>query len=164
MIYLAVILNPNSTPGKLCKFWTGLPAYHCGFLDMEGQMFYDMHLLMRRRPWPWPLYTTSQVALFPTLVTKETLESALSSELGTYGYLDYLMFALRPFFHLFGRSTPNAGGLICSELCNNLLVCSGHNTPWDSGDAPPSPADLYRYFAAQQQPIMAFDGTKTMQQ
>jgi hypothetical protein len=103
---------------------------------------YDMHLIRRRRAWPH--YPEAQVLLFDApSVTVEYLEHMLETDTATYGWRDYLLFALRPIYHLLGRSTRNAGGVICSEMINNDIRACGGKTPWHPDDAPPSPCDLY---------------------
>jgi hypothetical protein len=62
-----------------------------------------------------------------------------------YSVVDYILFGLRPLFHLFGQSTRNAGGLICSEMVNIDAVRAGVLTKWPLDAAPPSPADWYRW-------------------
>ncbi|MDO8294374.1 MAG: hypothetical protein Q7T29_16150 [Gallionella sp.] len=47
------------------------------------------------------------------------MERQLDVDTATYGWQDYLLFALRPLYHLLGKSTRNAGGVICSEMVNN---------------------------------------------
>lgn len=106
---------------------------------------YDMNLLRRRRPWPY--YRDGQVLLFdaPGNVTVEYLEAQLTSDENHYGFWDYLLFALRPLYHLIGKSTRNTGGVICSEMVNNDIWECGGRTPWPPAGAPPSPCDFYRW-------------------
>lgn len=141
---LVFVSNQQRLAGKLTKFFTGEYVYHCGWLDPKAELFYDMHLLRRRRK--WPRYTDAELFYydFPE-VTAEYLEHQLTADGSTYGFRDYLLFALRPIYHLFGKSTINAGGQICSEMCNVDLLNSGVKTPYRAGDAPPSPADLFRW-------------------
>lgn len=79
----------------------------------------------------------------PACITAAYLERQLDVDTATYGWQDYLLFALRPLYHLFGKSTRNAGGVICSEMINNDIRACGGVTPWATSDAPPSPCDLY---------------------
>jgi hypothetical protein len=53
------------------------------------------------------------------------MEHLLSTDENAYGVLDYCLFALRPLYHLFGKSTRNAGGVICSEMVYNVLKNNG---------------------------------------
>ncbi len=131
--------QPSST---LTKFFTGSACYHVGFTD--GAHFWDMNLLRRRRLWPG-LYPESHVRLAdcPVDVTAEYLEHRLDTDEATYGWADYLLFALRPIYHLFGRSTRNAGGVICSEMVADDLIALGWPVVFDEV---PSPADLERLF------------------
>lgn len=141
---LAVIFNSNKLSGKLTRFFTGCYAYHAAWVDEQAGVMYDMHLIRRRRTWPH--YQAAEVLLFDVPeVTRDYLERMLSTDDSTYGWIDYLLFGLRPIYHLFGRSTRNAGGIICSEMINNDLRACGVSTPWDEFDAPPSPCDLYRW-------------------
>lgn len=142
---IAVMFNSNIISGKLTKFFTGCHAYHVAWVDVDAGLMYDMNLLRRRRRWPH--YTADQVILFdsPANVTREYLEEQLTSDDNHYGFQDYLMFALRPLYHLVGKSTRNAGGLICSEMLNNDIWACGGATPWPPGDEPPSPCDILNW-------------------
>lgn len=121
----------------LTKLFTGSTCYHVGFTD--GANFWDMNLLRRRRL--WPLYPDSHVVLAecPVDVPIDYLEHMLDIDEATYGWRDYLLFALRPFYHLIGKSTRNAGGVICSEMVFNDLKALGWPVQFDEV---PSPADL----------------------
>lgn len=139
---LVVVFNTKSLPGKLTKLFTGCYAYHVGWAD--DAYFYDMYLIRQRRL--WPCYAADQILEFDFPdVTREYLEQKLSTDENTYGFKDYLLFLLRPLFHLFGASTPNAGGVICSEMANIDLRACGVKTPWSLWDGPPSPCDLYTW-------------------
>lgn len=127
--------QPSST---LTKFFTGSACYHVGFTN--GVHFWDMNLIRRRRLW-LGLYPDSHVLLAecPVDVPVDYMEHMLDIDDATYGWRDYLMFALRPFYHLIGRSTRNAGGVICSEMVANYFKAMG----WPVQFAEvPSPADL----------------------
>jgi len=126
--------QPSST---LTKFFTGSCCYHIGFTD--GVKFWDMSLLRRRRL--WPLYPPGRVIVVPTPVpiTAEYLDLMLDTAVERYGVLDYILFALRPLYHLVGKSTRNAGGVICSEMVANDLAF--HGWPVRFAEVP-SPADL----------------------
>ena len=140
---IAIIVgNPKKNfLSKLTSIFTQCAAYHAGFLDEETGMFYDMYWLRRRRK--WPRYDEQQVILFSEdNVTREYLEEKLSTDDSEYGFLDYLSFALKPIYHIFGKSTRNAGGLICSELIVRDIVACGGSTPFDPEGSPPSPCDL----------------------
>jgi len=142
---IAIIFNAEKLSGKLTKFWTGCYAYHVAFVDEESGRMYDMNLLRRRRL--WPAYKPENYVLFeaPGNVTREYLEHMLDTDKNRYGVFDYCLFALRPLFHLFGKSTVNAGGVICSEMINiDVRACQGF-TPWPLDAPPPSPCDWHRY-------------------
>jgi hypothetical protein len=145
-IKLAIIFNENKLSGKLTKFWTGCYAYHAAWVDLDNNKMYDMNLLRRRQLWPHYGAETS-VLLFdaPGNVTAEYLESQLETDESRYGVFDYCLFALRPLFHLFGQSTRNAGGVICSEMVNQDIWECGGVTPFHPMTEPPSPCDLYRW-------------------
>lgn len=147
---IAIICNPNKLSGRLTRLFTGCTAYHVAWVDEEGGAMYDMNLLRRRRKWPY--YPEGLVLLFdaPTAVTVAYLEAQLTSDENRYGITDYLLFALRPLYHLFGKSTRNAGGVICSEMVNNDIRACGGETPWRPNDAPPSPCDLYGWLKHQE--------------
>jgi hypothetical protein len=87
----------------------------------------------------------------PAPITSEDCEEFLKRDSQVhYGFLDYLLFALRPLYHLFGKSTRNAGGMICSEMVNLWLwrIRPGC-TPWPPDQAPPSPCDFYPFLTQQ---------------
>lgn len=122
----------------LTKLFTGSTCYHVGFTD--GVHFWDMNLIRRRRVWAG-LYDPAKVILAecPVAISREFLEHRLETDDSTYGYADYLMFALRPLYHLVGKSTRNRGGVICSEMVAGDLVING----WAARFAEvPSPATL----------------------
>lgn len=141
---LAVIFNSDKFSGKLTKLFTGCSAYHVVWVDEAHGLMYDMHLLRRRRA--WPAYTEGQVLMYDIpKVTAEYLEQRLTFDDNTYGWVDYLLFLLRPIYHLFGKSTRNAGGVICSEMVNNDMWACGVETPWQVDAEPPSPCDIFRW-------------------
>lgn len=141
---LVIVFNHDGWPGRLTKFFTGCTAYHVGWAD--EQYFYDMNLLRRRRL--WPCYDESQyITVDVPQVTREYLEGKLSTDDSTYGFWDYLLFSLRPIYHLFGKSTRNAGGQICSEMVNIDFWACGIKTPWPLDAGPPSPCDFRRWYA-----------------
>lgn len=143
---IAIIFNADKLSGKLTKFFTGCYAYHVGFVDIENDKFYDMNLIRRRRVWT-EYARKREYLLFdaPGNVTRDYLEHMLDTDKNRYGMLDYCLFALRPLFHLFGKSTVNAGGVICSEMINIDVLACGGVTPWGLNDPPPSPCDWYRH-------------------
>lgn len=139
---LAIIYNEHKFSGKLTKFFTGSYAYHCAWVDEEEELMYDMNLINRRRTWPhysppatWKLYD------FPE-VTRDYLEHQLTFDDNSYGIIDYCMFLIRPLFHMVGKSTVNARGIICSEKINIDLWNCGIRTRFRMADEPPSPADI----------------------
>ncbi len=146
---LAIIFNQHKLSGRLTKFWTGCYAYHVAWVDEASGKMWDMNLIRRRRAWPH--YDADQVLLFdaPENVTAAYLERRLETDDNTYGWQDYVMFALRPLFHLFGKSTPNAGGEICSEMVNDDIWVTGGSTPWPPDGPPPSPCDFYRWLSVR---------------
>ena len=149
MITLAIIFNDRKLSGWLTRLFTGCYAYHVVWVDEGAGRMYDMNLIRRRRPWPH--YPADQVAMYdaPVTITREYLEDSLTRDGSRYGVLDYLLFALRPLFHLVGRSTRNAGGVICSEMVNGDIWATGGETPWRPDGAPPSPCDLYRWLQSR---------------
>lgn len=141
---LAVIFNDKKLSGKLTKLVTGCYAYHVAWVDESGGKMYDMHWIRRRRNWPY--YSSGEVLLFDfPEVTKEYLEHKLDTDKQTYGWKDYVLFGLRPIYHLFGKSTRNVGGVICSEMTNDDARACGVDTPWKPHLAPPSPCDWYHW-------------------
>lgn len=132
-----VFIYSKPISSALTKFFTGSSCYHVGFTD--GIKFWDMNLIRRRRL--WPLYPPEHVMLAdcPVVITAAYLDQQLDTDDANYGMVDYLLFGLRWFYHLVGRSTRNAGGVICSELVANDLAANGWTVVF--GEVP-SPADL----------------------
>lgn len=132
--------QPSST---LTKIATGSTCYHVGFTD--GFHFWDMNLIRRRRLWEG-LYPESHVILkdAPVPITAEYLDWKLDTDDSRYGFLDYMLFVLRPIYHLFGQSTRNMSGKICSELIVDDLNENGWGETFKEV---PSPADIeFRIF------------------
>lgn len=124
----------------LTKIFTGSTCYHAFFVDEVAGKMYDMHLIRRRRTWPhYPDDRQIILADCPVDVPADYLEHMLDIDEATYGWRDYLLFALRPLYHLFGRSTRNAGGVICSEMVADDLIALGWPVRFTEV---PSPADL----------------------
>jgi len=137
---IAFISSRDKLSGKITRFFTGSYCYHVGFTD--GIYFWDMHLLARRRYW-WGLYPTQSFRLVdtPVEVSAECLDDFMTRSNDVYSITDYLLFALRPIYHLFGKSTRNRDGMICSELVADVLIDNGWEVKFDEV---PSPADLER--------------------
>ena len=127
--------QPSST---LTMLATGSTCYHVGFTD--GFHFWDMNLIRRRRRWEG-LYPEDRVILkdAPVEITADYLNWKLDTDDSQYGYLDYALFALRWLYHLFGQSTRNMGGKICSETVTDDLQANGWPVKFEEV---PSPADL----------------------
>lgn len=142
---LAIIFNPTKLSGRLTKFWTGAAFYHVGWVDQDANLFYDMHMLRRRRYWSDYSANKRYMLVNCPEVTKAQLEHELNICDSRYSRLDYVLFAARPILHALGKSTPNAGGLICSEMVNIDAINAGISTPWPINSAPPSPSDWYRW-------------------
>ena len=140
---IVFVYSEEKLSGKLTKFFTGSYCYHVGWMVVNPhtneEEFFDMNLIRRVRPWPY--YDASHVKVIdsPVKVTWEYLYGKLKSDENKYGVKDYMAFGLRPFFHLFGKSTKNAGGVICSEMVFNDLFENGYDHIFIEV---PSPADL----------------------
>lgn len=145
MVKLAIIFNADRLSGKLTKFFTGFPAYHCGWVDEATDTFYDMHAIRRKRYWSDYANKKKYVLIDFNEVIVEQLEHELKVCEQMYSPIDYILFGLRPLFHFFGQSTRNAGGLICSEMVHIDAAKAGVATPWRFNDAPPSPADWFKW-------------------
>lgn len=142
---IAFIYSTRKLSGKLTQIFTGSRCYHVAWVDESGGVMYDMHLLRRKRL--WPQYDEANVRLVPSPVpvTRDFLERKLLTDNSAYGFIDYCLFALRPIYHLFGFSTRNAKGVICSEMIYNDLMENGWTHRfWEV----PSPADLERVLNA----------------
>ena len=140
MIRVAFVFNAGKLSGILTRIFTGCSCYHVAFVDEERGLMYDMNLLRRRRPWPH--YADERVIVLdaPVPVPRAYLEERLTRDDARYGVLDYCLFALRPLYHLVGKSTRNAGGTICSEMVASDLQANG----WSAEFAEvPSPCQLF---------------------
>jgi hypothetical protein len=144
---IGIVFNQHKLSGWLTNLFTGCYAYHSFWVDEQNGVMYEMNLIRRRRHWPKYYSNDAQVYLskdFPE-VTSKFMESKLTMDENRYGVVDYCLFMLRPLFHLFGKSTRNAGGVICSEMnVLDMLEC-GISLPWTKEDPPPSPCELHRF-------------------
>ena len=137
--------NPSEKfSARLTKLFTGSTAYHCGFVDESDGTFFDMSVMVRKTHWPRYHPPVKWVEMYDApLLTRECCEKLLKAYSDErYGYIDYILFGLRPIYHFFGQSTRNAGGLICSEMCAQWLTEAGYLPPLKPV---PSPADLERW-------------------
>jgi hypothetical protein len=148
---IAFIYSEEKLSGRLTKFFTNSYCYHVGWVvtnpATSKEEFFDMHLTRRVRNWPYYSEKT-KVVLVETKdaeVTWDYLYCKLKSDENRYGRLDYLLFGIRPLFHFFGKSTPNTGGIICSEMIYNDLLDNGSTLHFKEV---PSPADLEKEFLA----------------
>lgn len=145
MIKLGFIVRKDYFPSKLTKLFTGCYCYHVGFHDIETDTFYDMNFTKRARKNITQRYKPEHIIHVdcPVEITVEDLQNDIIYNNTLYGLFDYLLFSVRWLYHLFGQSTPNAGGLICSEWCNDLLVEHGWTeSPFSPDEEVPSPCDL----------------------
>ncbi len=124
--------------GWLTKLWTGSWCYHVYIVDEEAGRYYDQHLIIRRRKWNGA-DEKHVVVDSPVPISREYMENLLDTDENWYGVFDYMLFALRPIYHLFGKSTRNAKGVICSEMVYNILKANGWTVVFQEV---PSPADL----------------------
>jgi hypothetical protein len=108
-----------------------------------------MHAIRRRRLSAEYLKGKQYVLVEFPEVTREFLEHQLDISEQLYGFVDYALFGIRPLFHLFGQSTRNAGGVICSEMVAIDAESCGVLHPWYGDAPPPSPADWYRWALLQ---------------
>jgi hypothetical protein len=143
---IGFVYSKEKLSGRLTKFWTNSYCYHVFIYDNENGKMYDQHLLFRRRR--WPQYETTHVALVdsPVEISSQFLEDLLDTDENVYGWIDYLLFAFRSLYHFFGQSTPNAKGVICSELVYNILKANGWNRSFLEV---PSPADMEKALNAK---------------
>jgi len=152
-VKIAIILKAStSNPlkkllGWLAHVFTRCDAYHIGFVAHDPKSrttwFIDQHMRLRSRR-AAGLYKRDQVELYdpPFPVTLDDLSDELLTQDDSYGWLDYLRFGLRPLFHLFGASTVNLDGRICSEWVRDVGVRRyGWTAPWAGT---PSPCDWRR--------------------
>ena len=147
MTKIVFFLEDKGIYGFLTRRFTGCSAGHVGFLCPDSGWFYDMYLMRRRRK--WPVGDTRKVVAFdaPVQVPEQYLiDKILDSGSEYYGFVDFLLFALRPLYRLLGRPVRNHNGIICSEMVNDDLIENGWPSFWQETSAPPSPCDLFRYF------------------
>jgi hypothetical protein len=123
---------------------------------------WDMHKMMRKVFWPGR-YPYSNFVLIdaPFELTPEQLDAEIVERtsafceaksvrealVSLYGFRDYIGFALRPLYHLFGKSTRNYGGVVCSGLLRDVArLEAGWVSPimGDTSAPEPSPADWCR--------------------
>jgi len=130
----------------LTLLFTCSKAYHV-FWETDDYI-YDMHLIRRRRPRGSIKADKIDYYDFP-FVTQCYLELQLTNDNTPYGVLDYLLFGIRPIYHLFGKSTRNTHGTICSEMMNYDLKTCGYTTPWALTAEPPSPADFDKWLKSK---------------
>lgn len=155
-VKLFVVVNENNMWGKLTKFFTGCYAYHIGFAVPDSDAIYDMSFLFRKRKLSGT-YDPDRIVFFDlpegVSITERELEEEVFEgvrrlchgdiKASIYGYFDYLAFGFRKIYHLFGKSTPNFGGQICSEKVESMLEAKG----WTSSFVEvPSPCDFVNYF------------------
>ena len=127
-------------PNLLLKPLTGCYAYHCGFLSKEDEYVYDMHFMRRRVPWS-EIVNSRPKTIFeiydaPTEVPVSYLKERILNDNTVYGFRDYAMFGLRWLYHLFGKSTPNHDGLICSEQVYMDLGLNGWTQEFEEVPSP----------------------------
>lgn len=157
-VKIFISFNNDKLSGKLTKFFTGCYAYHMGFAVPESKAIYDMNLLFRKISMKYRV--GDDVALFDLPEGIDITEQYLQDEVNRgveelcsndsmlknlYGFIDYFLFGFRWVYHIFGKSTPNYGGVICSEKVNDILIKHGWNSPFKK--EVPSPCDFAKYFA-----------------
>lgn len=144
---IVFFMSPFTAKGKLMKVFTGCYSYHCGILMWDTMNFYDMFWMRRKRSW---VDVVSQLdhkkAIFkivdsPVEIPENYLESMVLNHNTHYGVIDYALFGVRWAYHLVGKTTRNAGGLICSEMVHNDLILHNWHVTYKEV---PSPCDLVR--------------------
>lgn len=144
---IVFFLNTKSFKGWLMKKFTGCYSYHCGFLMEDTQMFYDMFWMRRRLPWGTVINaknhegSTFKIIDSPVEIPENYLASCILDSNTHYGVLDYIRFGFRWAYHLVGKTTKNAGGLICSEMVHNDLILHHWHVTYKEV---PSPCDLIK--------------------
>lgn len=164
---LALIFGPDGKlSADLTKAFTGCRAYHIAFVCEESGVGYDQHWLFRRFHWDGH-YPADQVVLFdcPFPMTEAELREEMLRDIDAlcdssgpmwqrllktlYGMRDYSAFALRPLYHLLGRSTPNYAGRICSGRIRDMGAERGWFELGTADDPEPSPCDWLRWLIAR---------------
>jgi hypothetical protein len=154
---IVFFLHPGSFKGWLMKAFTGCYSYHCGILMEDTQTFYDMFWMRRRRPWAEVLTQLNhQGSVFkiidsPVDIKEDYLISAILDNNTHYGVADYALFALRWVYHLIGKPTINAKGMICSEMVYYDLLLHSWGGQFKEV---PSPCDLIRALSTKKSKLV----------
>lgn len=146
------VKNEKRLSSWLTRLFTNSPWYHTGFVTDDMCTVYDMHLIRRKRYWAG-LYDLENVEVVdcPVPISQEYLEHMLTADDNTYGYTDYLLFAVRPLVHFFGGYTVNRDGIICSEMVSDDMKKHGWFSPFYEV---PSPGDLYRELVTKKNQVI----------
>jgi hypothetical protein len=157
---------PGKMSADLTEYITGCRAYHICIVCEESGWAYDQHLLFRRFRWEGH-YKPELVKLYPCPfeITEEELHEEMLGDIDAicnsdgslwrrllrtlYGFRDYAAWALRPFYHAIGKSTPNYGGTVCSGRIRDMGAEHGFHALGTMFEAEPSPCDWARWFAVQ---------------
>jgi len=143
---IVIFIDPSKPFGKLTKIFTGCYAYHTAFLQEESGYIYDMYLMRRRRYWDsikkeyegkYLIYDS------PIEILEDYFVNSILNRSDPYGFKDYLLFGLRPIYHLFGKSTRNEKGVVCSEMILEDLASNGWLDMPKEWKEIPSPCDWY---------------------
>lgn len=148
---IVFVLNQRRFSGVLTHLFTGCYCYHVGI--RIGDNFYDMKWKRRQRKWKPTYYPNDHYIIFdsPVILDEKILIEKMIGEKDHYGFMDYLLFVIRPISKIFKIPLKNQDGLICSEQVNNDLIESGWKSPWKRKNHPPSPCEMLRYFKSKQQ-------------
>jgi hypothetical protein len=144
---IVFFLNTKSFKGWLMKAVTGCYSYHCGFLMQDTQTFYDMFWMRRRQRWmdvvnaPNHAGSVFKIIDSPVEIPEQYLIDQILDANTHYGVIDYIRFGFRWAYHLVGKATPNAKGLICSEMVNYDLILHHWHVTYKEV---PSPCDLIK--------------------
>ena len=164
---IAIIYGaPGKRSADLTEFFTGCRFYHICYVCEESGWAYDQHFLFRRFRWAGH-YKPELVELHecPFPITEDELREEMLGDIDAicnsdgslwvrllrtlYGFRDYAAWALRPFYHAIGKSTPNYGGTVCSGRIRDMGAARGFLALGTLFDAEPSPCDWARWFATQ---------------
>lgn len=124
--------KPNKMwPAFFTNVFTGKPAFHAGFVDLNKNELIDMYKNVRVASWPRYFGDKYDIRLYPAdLIDRAGLDELIEKNKNEgYGYLDYLSFGIRWLANLVHVYPPDFRGTICSELVSEWANTFGYDFP-----------------------------------
>lgn len=145
--------RPKSFKNRAVALFTGCPFYHVGFLQWDEEEVYDMYFMRRKRTLAEVQRDNDHEKMVfaivdsPVEIPTKYFQDKILHQNEKYGFLDLLLFAVRPLYNLFGKTTRNQGGIICSEMVNNdLKAHDKYQLAWKCNHPQvDSPCDIWRH-------------------